>query len=80
MKSKQMKDQAEMIMSNQRENMTFRETGMNQEKRKSMVNAGASSHGVEEGPDRKNADNEYVMKEDVCGYGFKGYNPKAWKY
>lgn len=78
MKSK--RDQAAMIMDEKRENMRFRETSVEQVKRRPFVNAGAPSHGVMGGEDMKNASNEHVHKEDVCGYGYKGYNPMAWKY
>lgn len=78
--SKQRKDQAAMIEAEKRGNMKFRETGVDQVRHRPFVNAGAPSHGVSEGPDRKNANNEHVKKEDVCGYGLKGYNPLAWKY
>ena len=69
-----------MIEERKRETMRYRETDVNQMPHRSFVNAGAPSHGVMEGPDTKNANNEHVKKEDVCGYGLKGYNPLAWKY
>jgi hypothetical protein len=80
MKSKQSKDQAAMINAEKRKNMTFRETSEQSIKPRPFVNAGAPSHGVMEGPDRKNANNEHVSEEETAGYGYKGYNPKAWKY
>ncbi len=73
-------DQAARIEETKRETMRFRETGINQMTRRPFVNAGAPSHGVMEGPDTENANNEHVKKEDVNGYGYKGYNPAAWKY
>lgn len=80
MKGKQHKDQAAMIRENARSTMKFRETGENQMARMPFVNAGAPSHGVMEGPDRKNANNEHVSSESTVGYGYKGYCSKAWKY
>jgi len=77
---KQSKDQAMMIESEKKANMRFRETGVDQMAKRSFVNKGAPSHGVMEGPDTKNANNEHVKKENVIGYGLKGYNPLAWKY
>lgn len=75
---KQNKDQARMIEDRKRETMRFNETSVDQMPHRKFVNEGAPSHGVMEGPDRENAGK--VRKEDVCGYGLKGYNPLAWKY
>lgn len=78
--SKQMKDQAAMIESEKKANMRFRETGVDAMAKRSFVNKGAPSHGVTEGPDTKNANNEHVSKESVAGTALKGYNARAWKY
>lgn len=78
--SKQSKDQAAMIEAEKKSNMRFRETGVDQIKSRPFVNKGAPSHGVMEGPDTKNANNEHVMKKDTCGHALKGYNALAWKY
>ena len=80
MKKHGQRDQAAMIEARKKETMRFRETDMNQMTHRSFVNAGASSHGVMGGEDMKNANNEHVKKEDVCGYAYKGYNAAAWKY
>ena len=74
------RDQAAMINERKRETMKYKETSVDQMPHRPFVNAGAPSHGVMEGPDTKNANNEHVKKEDVCGYAYKGYNPLAWKY
>jgi len=76
--NKQHKDQAEMIDKRKRETMRMRETSMDQEFRRPFVNAGAPSHGVMEGPDKKNAGP--VEQVDTCGHSYKGYDSKAWKY
>ena len=76
--SKQSKDQAAMIERRKMETMRKKETSMDQMFHRPFVNAGAPSHGVMEGPDKKNAGP--VEKVEVCGYGYKGYDSKAWKY
>lgn len=73
-------DQAARINERKRENMHYRETADRQIPHRPFVNAGAPSRGTMGGEDMKNANNEHVHKEDVCGYGYKGYNPMAWKY
>lgn len=77
---KQHVDQAARIEGRKKETMQYRETAERQMPHRPFVNAGAPSHGVLGGEDMKNAHNEHVMKEDVCGYSYKGYNPLAWKY
>lgn len=73
-------NQAARIDAMKRETMSFRETDVDQMPHRPFVNAGAPSHGTMGGEDMKNANDEHVMKEDVCGYGYKGYNPIAWDY
>lgn len=74
------KDRAARIEERKMETMHYRETAMRQMPERPFVNAGAPTHGTMGGEDMKNANNEHVKKEDVCGYGYKGYNPMAWEY
>ena len=80
MVKKQHVDQAARINERKRETMKFHETAERSQFHRPFVNAGAPTHGVMGGEDMKNANNEHVKKEDVCGYSYKGYNPLAWKY
>ena len=73
-------NRAERIFERKRETMHFHETEARSQPHREFVNKGAPSHGVMQGEDMKNANYEHVMKEDVQGYGYKGYNPLAWKY
>jgi hypothetical protein len=68
------KDQAEMILHERRGNSEGKL------QHRPFVNAGAPSHGVMEGEDMKNANDEHVMKVDACGYAYKGYAEQAWEY
>jgi hypothetical protein len=65
-------DQAHRIMEERRDIMRAKNP------ERTMVNAGAPSHGVTEGPDGKDA--MPVRKVDACGKGYKGYDEMAWKY